>query len=101
MTGTFKAQKLRVMTTKEAIEFLENRHLGVSMTAESPKGRGFKVNCTLSGGSKLVCTVIQFPDYNWTQYKKQPYIGPNMGDHLYFAFYHPDLPRLELVMAIY
>lgn len=56
---------IQVITKKEAIDKLKEYNTGNATSGDMPQQRVVTFNCTISGGNKLVCTVVKIADRNF------------------------------------
>ncbi len=90
--------KPRCLTTKEALEYLMQYNLGVSVVEAQKKQRVITFNFTINC-ERLLCSIIKVKDRNfeWTV-KPKVY---DMEAGLYVMMYHPDCPETALAEAMF
>ena len=101
MLFPMETNKVQVVTTKEAIAWLEAHNLSVSTTNEKHfKQRLFTIKTSVSYAG-LVCVVYYVYDREFLIYKDSPSILP-MGNQRYVVLAHPltDPVKLEAMVQI-
>jgi hypothetical protein len=79
-------EKPSVITTKTALATLNSLNLSVSTCQEQNKQRVVSFNCTISGDSRLTCSVVKFADKTFVDFNGQPKIY-KVDDSLYICLY--------------
>lgn len=80
------SEKPKVITTPEAIKFLQMHNLSVATEEVDSKQRVVSFNCTISGDWRLICSVIKFADKSFINFNDKPKVF-KVEDRLYVCFY--------------
>lgn len=92
--------KPKVITTREAKEWLASHNIGVSKTEAEQQRRMIQFNFTAAGDGDLVCSIAKIADHNFTEFKDEPAVF-DVGGQFYVMLYHTSTPAEVVAKNMY
>lgn len=92
--------KPKVVTTREAKDWLKSHNIGVSKTEAELQRRMIQFNFTAAGDGDLVCSIAKIVDHNFSQYKDEPEVF-DVGDNYFVMLIHTSTPGEVIAKSMY